>query len=257
MRRIETIRNITFVLAVLALLPGAFTSASAQPYTQLQILLPGETADPGSGTGKLGTPNDQTVGEPFTVTVRATDSSWNTVTTITNAVSVTSSDASATLPGPVSLSNGVGTAQVTINAAGSFTFSVTDNSDPTIPQADSAPVTALFLDGFIFSRISQKNQNAGVPMATIITAVDPGGSPVAGFSGLGGHFNQPYRRFHRLDLAKEGSQAVELMMPPMLKQSGRFRRHLPIVLIRPVSPLIDVLAEFIDNWRGGVLLVGG
>ena len=161
------------MLAALAFLTGAFTSVSAQPYTQLQILLPGETADPGSGTGKLGTPNDQTVGEPFTVTVRATDSSWNTVTTITNAVSVTSSDASATLPGPVSLSNGIGTAQVTINAAGSFTFSTTDNSDPTIPQADSAPVTALFLDGFIFSRISQKNQNAEYGQAQQAFVKDP------------------------------------------------------------------------------------
>ena len=143
------------MVAVLTLTAG---SVAAQPYTQLQVLLPGETAAPGTGSGKLGTPQAQTVGVPFAVTVRACDDSWNTVTSITNAVTITSSDASATLPGSVSLSGGTVDLQVTFNASGDHTVSATDNSDPTIPEATSAIVSAMLLQGFEFARISQKNQ---------------------------------------------------------------------------------------------------
>jgi hypothetical protein len=123
------------------------------------------------------------VGVPFTVTVRACDDSWNTVTSITNTVSFTSTNGSASLPGPLGLTNGTGTAQVTLNAAGNFTVSANDDTDPTIPIAESAPVLVLLLDGFEFARINQKNQYAGVPMNMTITAVDPNGNPVTGFSG--------------------------------------------------------------------------
>ena len=37
--------------------------------------------------------------------------------------------------------------------------------------------------GFEFAKINQKNQYAGVPMATTVTAVDPNGSTVTGFNG--------------------------------------------------------------------------
>ena len=83
--------------------------AAAGPYTRLQVLLPGESPAPGTGTGKSGAPTSQTVGVPFNVTVRATDSTWNLVTTITNSVDLTSSDASASLPSTFSLSGGTAT----------------------------------------------------------------------------------------------------------------------------------------------------
>jgi len=168
------------VILVAALHPG---TALAQTYSKLQILLPGETAAPGTGTGKLGAPTTQTVGVPFTITVRACDAQWNTATSITNSVSVTSSDASASLPASFSLIDGTRNVSVTLNAAGSFTFTASDESDPTIPDAVSAPVTSLLLQGFEFARINQKNQYAGIPMSTTITAVDPNGNRVAGYSG--------------------------------------------------------------------------
>ena len=168
------------MVAVLTLTAG---SVAAQPYTQLQVLLPGETAAPGTGSGKLGTPQTQTVGVPFALTVRACDDSWNTVTSITNAVTITSSDASATLPGSVSLSGGTVDLQVTFNAAGDFTISATDNSDLTIPEATSAIVSAMLLQGFEFARINQKNQYAGVPMTIGLWAVDPNGDVVTGYDG--------------------------------------------------------------------------
>jgi hypothetical protein len=72
---------------------------------------------------------------------------------------------------------------VTFNAAGSFTVSATDESDPTVPEATSANATAYVLHGFEFARISQKNQYAGVPMSISLWAVDPVGDLVSGFTG--------------------------------------------------------------------------
>ncbi|HXV12813.1 MAG TPA: hypothetical protein VEC56_01275 [Candidatus Krumholzibacteria bacterium] len=161
---------------------GAPRLAAAGPYTRLQVLLPGEAAAPGTGTGKSGAPVGQTVGVPFSVTVRACDSAWATVTTVTNSITLTSTDGSASLPPSFVLSSGVATATVTLNAAGQFTFSADDNSDPTIPLATSSSVVSLLLQGFEFSRITQKNQYAGQPMSIDVEAVDPNGARV-GYSG--------------------------------------------------------------------------
>lgn len=169
-----------FALLCAALLP---TSALAQAYSKLQVLLPGESAAPGTITGKSGTPNAQTVGIPFNVTVRACDDSWNTVTTMTNIIQLSSSDESATLPGAAALVDGQVSLTVTLNAAGSFTVSAEDQTDPTIPLATSADVTSMALQGFEFSRISQKNQYAGQPMAVSLMAVDPNDNLVTGFTG--------------------------------------------------------------------------
>ena len=89
----------------------------AQGFTRLQVLLPGESAAPGTATGKFGTPASQVVGIPFNVQVRACDSSWNTVTSITDVVRLTSTDATATLPAATSLQAGTRTLSVTVNAA--------------------------------------------------------------------------------------------------------------------------------------------
>lgn len=158
--------------------------AAAQGYTQLQVLLPGETAAPGTSGGKLGTPIEQTVGTAFDIVVRATDASWNTVGTINNSILVGASDQGATLPGAFTLVGGESTVSVTLSASGSFNFTADDQTDGTIPTANSAFVTARLLQGFEFSRISQKNQNAGAPMNITVEAIDPTGQRVAGFNGV-------------------------------------------------------------------------
>jgi hypothetical protein len=160
------------------------TSAHASSYSQLQILLPGEAGAPGTETGKTGSPLTQTVGVPFTITIRACDNDWNTDTTVTNVVEINSSDESAALPAPVALYDGEINLTVTFNAVGTFTFSAQDQSDPTIPLATSSDVESIALQGFEFSRINQKNQYAGVPMSISVIAVDPSGNEVTGFSGL-------------------------------------------------------------------------
>ena len=156
--------------------------AEAQTYTRLQVLLPGENPAPGTGTGKSGAPSGQTVGIPFNVRVRACDNSWNLVTSITNVIDLNSSDVSASLPANFALSGGAATVSVTLNAAGQFTFSADDQSDTTIPLATSSSVVSLLLQGFEFSRVTQKNQYAGQAMSIDIEAVDPNGSRV-GYTG--------------------------------------------------------------------------
>ena len=157
--------------------------ASAGPYTRLQVLMPGESAAPGSPSGKTGTAQAQTAGVPFTITVRACDDTWNTVATVTNAVQILSSDASATLPSPAQLVAGQRTFSVTFNAGGTFTVFAHDQTDGTIPDGTSAQVQSLVLQGFRFATISQKHEYAGVPDGTTITAIGPNGNTVTGFSG--------------------------------------------------------------------------
>ena len=53
------------------------TTVNGGAFAKLQILLPGETAAPGTATGKTGTPSAQTAGGAFNVTVNAVDANWN------------------------------------------------------------------------------------------------------------------------------------------------------------------------------------
>jgi len=176
-------RYTLMTFATIAMFLAMPHSAAAQSYSRLQVLLPGESAAPGTATGRLGTPTAQTVGIPFDIVVRACDDNWNTITTNTNLVDLSSTNVTATLPGPTALVNGQVTLSVTFQAAGSFTISATDQSDNTIPDAVSSPITAMALEGFAFLKINQKNQYAGQPMATSVSAVDASGDVVTGFSG--------------------------------------------------------------------------
>jgi hypothetical protein len=159
-------------------------AAQAQTYTKLLVLLPGETASPGTPSGKTGAPADQTVGVPFNVRVLACDDSYNVVPSITHVVSLSSTDESATLPPNTQLSSGQAELAITMNAAGSFTVTAGDESDPTIQDATSSYVTVMALYGFLFSDIAQKHTYAGVPEDYTLTAVDPTGQTVTGFTGV-------------------------------------------------------------------------
>ena len=169
----------------LAMFAGA-SQAIAGPYTRLQVLLPGETAAPGTGSGKTGSPRPQVAGVPFDITIRACDNTWNVVTTVTNSVQMTSSDASATLPQPAQLQSGVRTFTVTFNAAGSFNVLAHDQTDATIPDGTSALAQCQVLASFTFESISQKHKYAGLDDATTLTARDPNGNVVLGYTGPAG-----------------------------------------------------------------------
>ena len=152
----STTRFKLMTYTTVALLLAMAQAVSAQSYSRMQVLLPGESAAPGTATGRLGTPTAQTVGMAFDIIVRACDDNWNTVGSITNVVALTSTNETATLPGSIALINGEVTLSVVFQAAGSFTISATDQSDNTIPQGVSSPITAMALEGFTFTKINQK-----------------------------------------------------------------------------------------------------
>ncbi|HOY60388.1 MAG TPA: hypothetical protein PK640_19900, partial [Verrucomicrobiota bacterium] len=107
----------------------------------LQILLPGETAAPGTPTGKTGTPLPQVAGTAFDVIVNAVDDDWNLATITTDMISITTTEPTATLPANKTLAGGSTTFSVTFNDVGSFTVTATDVTDNTKAPVTSAPVT--------------------------------------------------------------------------------------------------------------------
>src|SRR5207247_8663654 len=92
---------------------------------KLLVLAPGETAAPGTASGKSGTPAEQTAGTAFAVTVNAVDANWNLVNT-NDTVAITSSDPNAALPLNAGLVNGGGSFSVTLKTAGSATVTASN-----------------------------------------------------------------------------------------------------------------------------------
>src|SRR5205814_1046447 len=72
-------------------------TVNAGAFVKLQVLVPGETAAPGTATGKTGLPTARTANTAFNVTINAVDANWNLVSS-THTVATTSSDANALLP---------------------------------------------------------------------------------------------------------------------------------------------------------------
>ena len=123
------------------------TTINAGAFAKLQLLMPGETAAPGTGTGKTGSPSAQTAGTSFNVTVNAVDANWNLVNTVTDTAGITSSDANASLPGNAALVAGTKTFSVTAKTAGSATFTATDISDGS-KTANTSPATTINAGAF-------------------------------------------------------------------------------------------------------------
>ena len=151
------------------------TSSSFLVAPKLQILVPGETANPGSPTGKLGTPLAQTVGVVFTVTVNAVDEFWNVDTTAAETVSITSSDPAGVMPPSAAL------------VAGTQSFSVTLNTPPnqavtanavTPTRSDTSPPVPLGTIGGTFNACDVGTACANISPPTYVRtkiAGQPGG----------------------------------------------------------------------------------
>lgn len=111
-------------------------------YSQLQILLPGETAAPNTPSGKTGTPSAQSANVAFNVIVNSVDANWNVVSGSTDAIAFTSSDSGNFLvvsdPTQPSLSGGTITATVEFLADGSATITASDATDGS-KTADTSP----------------------------------------------------------------------------------------------------------------------
>lgn len=132
---------------------GGTTTGSSNDFTvasgaavMLQVLIQGETAAPGTASGKTGAPISPVQGNPFTVIVNAVDANWNVVD-VNDSISISSSDGSAALPGNVDLVNGTVTFTVTSYTAGTWTIGAHDLDSGTIADGTSSPYTVLPLQG--------------------------------------------------------------------------------------------------------------
>ena len=112
-------------------------------FTQLLVLLPGETNAPNTATGKIGTPTPVSASnlegqEIFTV--MAVDGQWNPIPGSSDTITISSSDSGAALPNPAALNNG--TQQFTIYLdQGTPTITATDTTNPAILSNTSSAVT--------------------------------------------------------------------------------------------------------------------
>ncbi len=145
------------------------TTINAGAFAKLQILMPGETAAPGTGTGKTGTPTAQNAGGAFTATVNAVDANWNLVSS-TDTIAITSTDANATLPANAALVAGTKTFSITPKTAGSKTFTATDTSDGT-KTANTSPATTINASGFTKLQVLLPGETAAPGTATGKTGV--------------------------------------------------------------------------------------
>jgi hypothetical protein len=115
-------------------------------FSKLQILLPGETAAPGTPTGKTGTPDVQTRFVPFSITVNAVADDWSLVPRIRDAITFTSTDADVLIPPDntplqeftVNLVNGTVTVPMDMGTAGTHTITVSNATNAAIPPDTSS-----------------------------------------------------------------------------------------------------------------------
>jgi autotransporter-associated beta strand protein len=111
-------------------LPLFTFDAAAGAYSQLQILAPGETAAPGTATGKTGSPTLQILNDGFSVTVNAVDLFWNPANpAVDPEVAITSTDGLATLPPPATIATNLSSYLVTFGSIGSYTVTATDTAN--------------------------------------------------------------------------------------------------------------------------------
>src|SRR5439155_551665 len=116
-------------------------TVNAGAFVKLQLLTPGETAVPGSVSGKTGAPATETAGTAFNVTVNAVDANWNLVNTVSDTVGITSTDANAVLPSNAALASGTQTFSVTLKTSGSRTLTATDITDGSNTANTSSSIT--------------------------------------------------------------------------------------------------------------------
>ncbi len=110
-------------------------------FAKLQLLVPGQTAAPGTASGLSGTPLTQIAFTSFGVTVNAVDANWNLVNTVADTAGIAASDATATLPPNAGLASGTQNFSLAFNTNGSFTVTASDLSDNSKSPYTSPAIT--------------------------------------------------------------------------------------------------------------------
>ena len=140
----------------IGVLPGAFS--------RLQVLLPGEIADPGrpnaNPVGHTGNPSAEQAGYPFQVLVNSVDAFFNLAST-TGSITLSSTDPRASLGSSQTLSNGSATfGSVILYTPGSVTITASGVGSP----APSDPVSVLP------GSLSTLNVTHGTPQLSTVQA---------------------------------------------------------------------------------------
>jgi hypothetical protein len=165
---------------------SASFAVSSATYSKLQVLLPGETAAPGTLTGKTGTPTAQVAGTPFTVTVNTVDANWNLANTIVDTVGISGTDARASMPANAPLVSGTKSFSVALNTVGSATVTATDLTDGSKPPNTSSSITVgPGAPKQLAVQLAPAAATAGVPFTPqpVIAVQDAGGNLVTSDNG--------------------------------------------------------------------------
>ncbi|HVV00434.1 MAG TPA: hypothetical protein VHH88_03670 [Verrucomicrobiae bacterium] len=120
---------------------AAFFRLVKRTFTQLQVLLPGETNAPDTETGKTGTPTPVSPGSLVNVTVNAVDANFHIVNVSGDVVSLTTDDGSAITPNDTALANGTMSGIIQFNSTGSWTVTATDTTDTSKTPGTSSSLT--------------------------------------------------------------------------------------------------------------------
>ena len=163
-------------------------TAGVDSITATDTVMPGIS---GTETGLVVTPStatglvitgasNGTAGGVQTLTATAYDAYGNVAADYSGTVHVTSSDGQAVLPADVTLTNGVGTFDVTLKTAGTSTITATDIGTPGISGHTSGlTIAAASASAFTFST----DTSGGGRVSITVTARDPFGNVATGYSG--------------------------------------------------------------------------
>jgi hypothetical protein len=113
-------------------------------FSQLQVLLPGQTNAPNAASGVIGTPTPFSIGASgglLTVTVLAVDAEWNPIPGVTDKIQI-SNNGGGINPNSAALVNGQGQFTMLFNGqASDVIVTATDTTNTNIPPASSTPFT--------------------------------------------------------------------------------------------------------------------
>jgi len=154
-------------------------------YKQLQVLAPGEVAEPGHAgyveTGKSGAPDAQRSGESFPLTVRAVDQFWNPLDDISSGtINLAAADDAFELPNnpsdnDVPLVNGERVFDAFLVAEGEVAVTASDLDDPGLPgQTVHVPVLAAYVYEFTLPATAQTGGLPGFTMTIRLVHPDTG-----------------------------------------------------------------------------------
>ncbi|HPI03833.1 MAG TPA: hypothetical protein PKZ78_08340, partial [Candidatus Goldiibacteriota bacterium] len=170
-----------------------YFTVNAGNFTRMLIVAPGETYDPGNRLavtrGKTGTPLTATAGTALTITIYATDSYGNKITSVNDLSRIASSDTLATIGGGympqyVTLTAGEATFNMILRTGGSQTITGSDYDDGTkTPSTVTIPVLATDVSYFSVSGLSG-TYVAGVTTTATITARDQFGNIKTDWAGI-------------------------------------------------------------------------